>query len=167
MTFFDEYRRRQEEREREQRERQRREFDDFRRRNEEQKHREAQERHWRRMEQQNRTSPIVTGLAVYGAYKAYEAFTSDDKEEVEIEELRKQNAELQQKLRELMLKKSGREGIPDSGLFEEVQHAPGEPAPASEPIRHTKLGLFFLLTCAMSVLAVYALFGNIAGRWPS
>jgi hypothetical protein len=123
----------------------------------------AEERHWRRMEQQNRRSPIVTGLAAYGAYKAYEAFTSDDDEEEEIEALRKQNAELKEKLRELMLKKSDREWITDSGL-EDVQHSPGEPTPASEPIRDTKLGLFFLLACVMVVLAVYALFGNIAGR---
>src|SRR5215475_4016418 len=135
MTFFEEYRRRQEEREREQRERQRKEFDDFRRRNEEQKHREAQERHWRRMEQQNRRSPIVTGLAVYGAYKAYEALTSDDDQEQEIDQLRR-----------LMLKKTGRA---DSGLGQ-VQHSQGEPTPASEPIRDTKLGLFFLLACVMS-----------------
>lgn len=50
-------------------------------RNAERRHGEAQERHWRRMESQNRISPIVAGLALYGAYKAYKAFTSDDDEE--------------------------------------------------------------------------------------
>ena len=115
------------------------------------------------MEQQNRRSPIVTGLAAYGAYKAYEAFTSDGDEKKEIEELRKQNAELQSKLRDLMLNKSDREWMTDSGLGD-VQHSPGEPTPASEPIRDTKLRLFFLLACVMSVIAIYALFGNIAGR---
>ena len=149
------------ERNRREAQRQRDELQAWSDRNAERRHREAEERHWRRMEQQNRRSPIVTGLAAYGAYKAYEAFTSDDDGKKEIEELRKQNAKLQEKLRNLMLKKSDREWVTDSGL-EDVQHSPGEPA--SEPIRDTKLGLFFLLACAMSVLAVYALFGNIAGR---
>jgi hypothetical protein len=60
-------------------------------RNAERRHREAEERHWRRMEAQNRTSPIVAGLAAYGAYKAYKAFTSDDEEKEE--KVRKQKWE--------------------------------------------------------------------------
>ena len=104
------------ERNRQEAQRQRDEVQAWIDRNAERRHREAEERHWRRMEQQNRRNPIVTGLAAYGAYKAYEAFTSDDDQKEEIEALRKQNAKLQEKLRELMLKNRVGRGYPTQGL---------------------------------------------------